>query len=362
MSVQAKRSVGRRGSDAGRGLAALAGGALLVVGVPVALIAWVGWPLPAGVPSPSEVTAALRDTYIPESFLVKALALACWLAWSELVASLAVEAVAYARGRKAGAVPMAGGVQRVAARLVAGVALLGAVVSTRGIPGPADPGHRLLAPVAPPVVLPATGVQGEAAPDDAPGDTAPPPVYEVQRRDTLWDIAERHLGDPFRWQEIFHLNQGRPQPDGRTLVDPDMIHPGWRLELPADATGLAPPGPDRPDRPTESSESGTGLDGGMVLIDDGADGSGGSAVLVTETGRTTTTGSGTGARGSSGHDTAYDPGGMTLLPDGAGPQRGAGQPTTLAGGSSDDHHDGQVAAPRAEQALGAAPGPNANDD
>jgi hypothetical protein len=359
MSVQAKRSLERRGSYAGRGLAALAGGALLVVGVPVALIAWVGSPLPAGVPSLSEVTAALRDTYIPESFLVKALALACWLAWFELVASLVVEAVAYARGRKAGAVPMAGGVQRVAARLVAGVALLGAVVSTRGIAGPADPGHRLLAPVAQPVVLPATGVQGEAVPDDAAGDTEPPPVYDVQRRDTLWDIAERHLGDPFRWQEIFHLNQGRPQPDGRTLVDPDMIHPGWRLELPADATGLAPP---EPDRPTEPSEAGTVPGGGMVLIDDGPDGSGGSAVLVTETGRTTTTGSGPGARGSSGHDTAYDPGGMTLLPDGAGPQRGAGQPITLAGGSSDDHHDGQVAAPRAGQALGAVPGPNGDDD
>jgi LysM repeat protein len=54
----------------------------------------------------------------------------------------------------------------------------------------------------------------------------------VQAGDTLWGIAARHLEDPERWPAIFDLNVGRPQPDGRTLVDPDLIYPGWRLELP----------------------------------------------------------------------------------------------------------------------------------
>ena len=73
-----------RAADIGRGLLSLAGVAALVVGVPLALIAWVGSPLPAGVPSVSDVTDALRDTYIPDEFLVKALALVCWVVWFEL--------------------------------------------------------------------------------------------------------------------------------------------------------------------------------------------------------------------------------------------------------------------------------------
>ena len=82
--------------------------------------------------------------------------------------------------------------------------------------------------------------------DAPPAPAAPAPVYEVQRRDTLWDIAERHLGDPFRWQEIFQLNQGRPQADGTCLIDPDLIYVGWKLDLPADAFGLTPAAPRRP--------------------------------------------------------------------------------------------------------------------
>ena len=39
-------------------------------------------------------------------------------------------------------------------------------------------------------------------------------VYVVQPpegryHDNLWDIAEQHLGDGRRWQEIFELNKGR---------------------------------------------------------------------------------------------------------------------------------------------------------
>ena len=218
--------------------------------MPVALLAWVGSPLPAGIPSVSDVTDALRDTYIPDEFLVKALALVCWVVWFELTASLLVEAVAYVRGRKAGAVPLAGGLQRGAARLVAGVALLGAVVASKGLPtsGSSAPARRR-----PPSRSWRSWSTTARPPADAaaaacPAPVAAPvvlPVYEVQRRDTLWDIAETHLGDPFRWPEIFQINQGCPQSDGGCLTDPDLIHPGWQLQLPADAVGLAPAAPAR---------------------------------------------------------------------------------------------------------------------
>jgi LysM repeat protein len=157
---------------------------------------------------------------------------------------------------------------------------------------------------------------------------APPPTYEVQRRDTLWDIAERHLGDPFRWPEIFALNQGKVQPDGRCLTDPDLIQSGWRLQLPDDAGGLAPqapaaspappvppappasPAPPVPPAPPAPPASPappvsapdiarpTDDGGGMVLLDDGRD-----PAIVAD---------GAGAGGPEAHD---DGGGMVLLSD-----------------------------------------------
>lgn len=49
--------------------------------------------------------------------------------------------------------------------------------------------------------------------------------YEVERGDTLWDIARRLLNDPFRWQGIYQAN--------RTLIeDPDLIFPGQRFAIP----------------------------------------------------------------------------------------------------------------------------------
>jgi hypothetical protein len=53
--------------------------------------------------------------------------------------------------------------------------------------------------------------------------------------DTLVGLARTHLGSPERWREVFELNRDRPQADGGRLVTPSLIHPGWRLRLPADA-------------------------------------------------------------------------------------------------------------------------------
>jgi LysM domain len=308
-----------RWSDASRGFAALAGVAVLVVGVPVALASWVGWPLPTKVPTLSQIGDALRDTYIPDEFLVKALAVVCWLVWIELVASLLVEAVAYVRGRKAGAVPFAGGLQRGAARLIATVALLGSLLASKGLSGSGGLGLRALAP---PPSQPLVTLVADEPPDESDEPVgragaavgarlAPPPTYEVQRRDTLWDIAERHLGDPFRWGEIFRMNQGKVQSDGRCLTDPDLIYAGWQLELPDDAGGLAPaappPPPAAPASPVPAPDIArpTADEGGMVLLDDGRGPGGpeGSEVVADAT----------RARAPGANDD--DEGGMVLLPD-----------------------------------------------
>lgn len=47
----------------------------------------------------------------------------------------------------------------------------------------------------------------------------------VQAGQTLRDIAHRHLGDETRWPEIYRLNAHR-------IADPDLLQPGWKLRLP----------------------------------------------------------------------------------------------------------------------------------
>ncbi len=55
----------------------------------------------------------------------------------------------------------------------------------------------------------------------------------VERHDTLWDLAEEHLGDAQRWPEIFNANMA-------VVSDPDEIDIGWQLALPTDATVTTP--------------------------------------------------------------------------------------------------------------------------
>lgn len=79
----------------------------------------------------------------------------------------------------------------------------------------------------------ATALAGLPLPDRAHGPAhhhrhaAPgPTVVTVQDGDSLWEIAEEHLGSGDRWPEIYALN--------RVVVgaDPDLIQPAQRLRLP----------------------------------------------------------------------------------------------------------------------------------
>ncbi|WP_158574063.1 BTAD domain-containing putative transcriptional regulator [Streptomyces triticagri] len=64
-------------------------------------------------------------------------------------------------------------------------------------------------------------------------------TYTVRTGDTLWGIAEQHLGDPAQWPRIYELSCTIRQPDGNLLSHPDRITPGWTLRLPA-TKGSAP--------------------------------------------------------------------------------------------------------------------------
>jgi hypothetical protein len=58
-----------------------------------------------------------------------------------------------------------------------------------------------------------------------------------QRSEDLYEIAAKTLGNGSLAATIFRLNQGRLQPDGGRLQDPEVIRPGWILVLPATASG-----------------------------------------------------------------------------------------------------------------------------
>ncbi|WBB78582.1 BTAD domain-containing putative transcriptional regulator [Micromonospora sp. WMMD882] len=76
------------------------------------------------------------------------------------------------------------------------------------------------------------------------------PTHTVRRGESLSSIAKHRLGDRDRWDDIYALNLGTRFPTGGALTDPDVIHPGWVLDLPATAN-VPPNGQDIPPPPPE---------------------------------------------------------------------------------------------------------------
>ena len=62
------------------------------------------------------------------------------------------------------------------------------------------------------------------APITRPKEPAPAlRTYTVRKKDTLWSIAKKHLGDGQRWKEIVAANPG---------LDPRKLMPGQTIKLP----------------------------------------------------------------------------------------------------------------------------------
>ncbi|NUP49743.1 MAG: transglycosylase SLT domain-containing protein, partial [Catenulispora sp.] len=67
-----------------------------------------------------------------------------------------------------------------------------------------------------------------------------PKTYKVHAGDTLSGIAQATLGNGDRYPEIFKINSGKTQQDGRSLQDPNLILIGWVLTLPGGEGATAP--------------------------------------------------------------------------------------------------------------------------
>ncbi|KAA5825438.1 LysM peptidoglycan-binding domain-containing protein [Saccharopolyspora hirsuta] len=119
-------------------------------------------------------------------------------------------------------------------------------------------------------------------PADAHDLPTPAPIPDnaqwitTQPGDTLSSLAEHHLGDASRWEEIYRLNVHHPQPDGRVLRDPDRVFPDWHLALPHHAPPPRDAGTDpvRVETPPAAphpaaSEHREDTDEGGVVVGDG---------------------------------------------------------------------------------------------
>ncbi len=236
----------------GSRLLAAAALAALVLGVPVVLWLLAGTdPFPTSLPTKETLTGQLTFTT-----LINVLLFVVWVAWLFFVVSVAVEVRAARRGGLAQPVPLAGPVQKLA-RVLVGALLLAEVLSgpaasaavatqdtgssgaVSATAATAVPQQEQTAPAAEPTRAERRAAHEITAQEHLVGHK----VYTVAApkdgyHDNLWDIAERHLGDGRRYREVYELNKGLEQVDGRRLELARLIQPGWNLVMPEDAVGV----------------------------------------------------------------------------------------------------------------------------
>ncbi len=231
----------RRWTAIVRGLGSLLLLVVVLVGPPAALASIVGWPLPTSIPDPTAMDQALRSG-LSDQVIVNTLATIAWLAWLQIAVAIIAEILAVGSRRPAIRLPVLPGVQATAARLVAGIAMMTATLTPTAAMATTPPPVVVAAPaptadfVVSAPAFPQTSAVAllEAPPADTPGGGVP--TVTVERHDSYWAIAERTLGSGYRWREIRDLNVGRAMVTGDVIApNSDLVHPGWILELPADA-------------------------------------------------------------------------------------------------------------------------------
>ncbi|MEV5896703.1 hypothetical protein [Nonomuraea fuscirosea] len=208
-----------------RALVAYAVLLVAVLGFPLLLYKFVGPPFPNGLPSFEQVRDVLTA---PDdgTLIIAVLVHLLWGLWAQFTYTVICEVVAKLRGRHL--TPQLPGLRtmhRLAAYLVASATL--AVLVPQASNAATHPPVVAMAPLHP---------LGQAA-----GIAAQPekPIYQVQEGDSLWEIADEQLGEPRRWPEIWKLNADSSQPSEQRFTDPNLIQPGWRLELPTDGSEQA---------------------------------------------------------------------------------------------------------------------------
>ncbi len=291
-----RRPARRSPTDLLIGLLATAALLALTAGVPLALVTVFGLPVPHSLPSLSVLTHQL-DVFS----ILRLLSVAVWLAWLQLVCCVFAEVRAAVRNTgNAARVPLAGGTQALVHRLVTAALLTFAATAalapaftqsastSTATSRPAASAPALASPpvlAAPPQLAHSPFGTHTRHDRHAPRENHVPrethiphaahplrveKIYVVQPpagrfHESLWEIAQKFLGDGRRYQEIFELNAGQLQPDGTKLTKASLIRPGWVLRMPREARGpgievvTAPAEPGT--EPTVSSSTGSSSTG-----------------------------------------------------------------------------------------------------
>ncbi|GAA4470897.1 BTAD domain-containing putative transcriptional regulator [Phytohabitans houttuyneae] len=262
---------------------------LLVIGGPIALVRYGGWPLPTALPTRIEITGWLREPMTPGTVTAGFIGF-LWLTWVALAGAAVLQGYRWAAGRlRLPRLRMPGPVQAFTAALLGATAVgnaagaaadVGAsgdataaegfertptwasfpdrLAATTDPPGePAGASSRPVAttslvaasvlPQRPPAFDQAAGgrrtvytLAGRVhdRPAEAPtlravtGTSSVTMTYTVAEGDWLWHVADRFLGDPHRYQDLAALN---PHLAAKHSEFPDHVEPGDRLRLPSDA-------------------------------------------------------------------------------------------------------------------------------
>ena len=197
------------------------GASLLLTAIAVALPVLLIATAPTSLPSLGSWDDLLRFLASPDDGTPAWLAIwgfAC-IVWVLLTGLIVTEVVAAIRGFQPPQLRAVSWPQNLVRNLVATAALLFVATPTlTALPAPVAAAQPMPTPPAPnPTASPAKAAPTEPATVD----------YVVERGDSLWRIAERHLGDGNRYPEIVDLNT-------KLLKrGPDFIRQGWTIKLPA---------------------------------------------------------------------------------------------------------------------------------
>ena len=200
-----------------RGLGALAALLFLLVGIPAALVALTGDPLPQEVGWETVRRALLRPD--DGTLLLGLITVVGWIAWLVFAISTLAEAIELgSRHRIRLRLPGLAGPQRLVAGLLLSVIAMAGASSTVQ----ADPLSG------PPAGLPAKPTKPDPTPPTARPVAVPDlgHVHIVKTGDDLWSLSEDYYGDGRQWRKIAVANP-------KLLTGgPDRLQPGWRLTIP----------------------------------------------------------------------------------------------------------------------------------
>jgi hypothetical protein len=216
--------------------------AVLLIGVPTLLV-HVGGAVPA--PHRAEIRDWLHDPLADPRLLFFGLLAAGWLLW--LLITLAVlQRLARRsplRAVRQCALRLPGPLQGLTATIL-GAAAITSTASGLATSAPIPPATT----AAPDITADQLQLTAHVVQHTDPSPGTRPHTVTVRRGDSLWTLADRWLGDPHRWRQIYRVNAARYDRHGH-MDGGNHIESGWSLTLPRAAkaprdsphTGRAPP-------------------------------------------------------------------------------------------------------------------------